>query len=189
MIEINKDIRDQFDLFRELLDADKTIRTKTIQLEPKRNNTVWLLGRSSIIHKTITEDIELIVERSKRTSKYGVKLCCPYLTNEPFFRFDSDGPAHRNNFPEIPLEEQSVETPHFNSYREDGRPFAYKNDTLKNANEALQITADINFGISLFCMESNSFLVDGDFPTVIDKEPELDFGGMEKINFSSINFE
>jgi hypothetical protein len=189
MNRTNKDIRDQFDFFQELILVDKLVLTKTIQLEPKKSNTQWLTGKSSVQHETISDEISFAVERSKRDSKYGIKLRCPSLTDEPFFRFDSDGPAHRNDFPEIPLEEQSVTTPHFNSFKEDGKPIAYKNDILKNEIEAQIIAEDLNFGVSLFCMESNVKLSTGDFPNVIDKAPEIEFSAVQNINFNNISFE
>ena len=189
MNRTNKDIKDQFDFFKELVAADKIVLTKTIQLEPKNSNAKWLTRQSYIQHETRSEDIIFFVERSKRDSKYGIKLRCTALTGEPFFRFDSDGPAHRNDFPDIPLEEQSVTTPHFNSYNEDGKPIAYKNETLKKENEAQIIIEDINFGVSLFCMECNSKLLSGDFPTVIDKAPEIEFSAIQNINFDNISFE
>lgn len=189
MSRTNEDIKDQFDFFKELVAADKIILTRTIQLDSKKSNAKWLIGQSSIQHQTINSDITFFVERSKRDAKYGIKLRCPSLTGEPFFRFDSDGPAHRNDFPEIPLEEQSVTTPHFNSYKEDGKPIAYKNDTLKNEKEAQIIAEDVNFGVSLFCMESNTKLTTGEFPTVIDKAPEFEFAAVKNINFDNISFE
>lgn len=189
MNRTNKDIKDQFDFFKELVSVAKIVLTSTIQLQPKKSNAKWLSGQSSVQHQTISNDIVFFVERSKRDSKYGIKLRCPSLSGEPFFRFDSDGPAHRNDFREIPLEEQSVTTPHFNSYREDGKSIAYKNDTLKKEKEAQIIAEDINFGVSLFCMESNLKLSSGDFPTVIDKAPEIEFTAIQNINFDSILFE
>ena len=36
MNRTNKDIKDQFDFFTELLSINKTVLTKTIQLEPKK---------------------------------------------------------------------------------------------------------------------------------------------------------
>lgn len=189
MNRTNKDIRDQFDFFKELMSGVKIVLSKTIHLEPKKSNTKWLTGQSSVQHETINEDISFAVERSKRDSKYGIKLRCPSLTSEPFFRFDSDGPAHRNDISEIPLEEQSITTPHFNSYKEDGKPIAYKNDTLKNEKKAQIIVEDLNFGVSLFCMESNTKLSTGDFPNVMDKAPELGFSDIQNINFDNISFE
>lgn len=189
MNRTNKDIRDHFDFFSELLSVDKIVLTKTIHLEPKKSNAKWLTGQCLVQHETINEDILFAVERSKRDSKYGIKLRCDKLTGEPFFRFDSDGPAHRNCFPEIPLEEQSITTPHFNSYKENGKPIAYKNDILKNEKEARIISKDVNFGVSLFCMESNTKLLTGDFPTVSDKAPEFEFAAIQNINFDNISFE
>lgn len=190
MNRTNKDIRDQFDFFTELLDESKTVLSPTIQLDSKKGNRKWLTGQSNVQHQTISDTIVFFVERSKRDSKYGIKLRCPSLTQEPFFRFDSDGPAHRNDFPDIPLEDQTVNTPHFNSYKANGKPFAYQNSTLKDTNEAIVIGSDINFGVSLFCMESKSMLLNGGFPTIIDKAPELDFeDNSDNTNFDLINFE
>jgi hypothetical protein len=189
MNRTNKDIKEQFDFFTELVSADKIVLAKTIQLEPKKSNAKWLTGQSNVQHQTISDNIVFFVERNKRDSKYGIKLRCPSLTNEPFFRFDSDGPAHRNDFPNIPLEEQSVTTPHFNSYKEDGNPFAYKNETLRKESEAKIIVEDINFGVSLFCMETNSKLTNGEFPAIVDKAPELEFNQIQNINFDNITFE
>lgn len=189
MIKSNKEIRDQYDFFRELLVENKIVTNKTIQIETKKSNSKWLIGTSNLEHETITDEIIFIVERNKRDSKYGIKLRCSTLTKEPFFRFDSDGPAHRNDDSQIPLEEQSVTTPHFNSFQKDGKPIAYKNETLKKEKEAEIIAADINFGVSLFCMETNSKLNTGDFPTVLDKNPEIEFDGNESVNFDNINFE
>jgi len=189
MNKTNKDILDQFDFFKELIIVDKVVLTNRILLEPKKSNAKWLVGQISVQHATISDDISFSVERSKRDSKYGIKLRCPSLTGEPFFRFDSDGPAHRNDYPGIPLEEQSVSTPHFNSFNEDGKPIAYKNETLKNDKQAQIITEDINFGVSLFCMESNTKLSTGDFPTVVEKMPEFEFSTIININFDNIPFE
>ena len=189
MNRTNKDIREQFDFFTELLKVNKIALTKKIQLESKKSNTKWSIGQSNILHETIDDEIIFYIEQSKRDSKYGIKLRCPSLTQEPFFRFDSDGPAHRNHFPNTPLEDQSVTTPHFNSYNEAGKSIAYKGETLKKENESKIIVDDINFGVSLFCMETNTKLATGEFPTVIDKEPEIEFDFVQNINFDNINFE
>lgn len=189
MNRANKDIKDRFDFFEKLISEDKIVLTRVIQLEQKKSNVQWLTGQSVLQHQTIDDNLIILIERSKRDLKYGIKLSCQSLTKEPFFRFDSDGPAHRNNYPDIPLEEQSVTTPHFNSYREDGKPIAYKNETLKEEGNAKIIVGDINFGVSLFCMETNSKLQNGDFPEIIDKAPELEFVAVQNINFDTINFE
>lgn len=185
----NIKVKDQFDFFNKLVYEEKIIQDKLIMLQPKKSNHYWSVGQSDIEHKTINEEIIFIVEQSKRDNKYGIKLRCQKFIKEPFFRFDSDGPAHRNENPKIPLEEQSIKTPHFNSFDENGKYIAYQNDTLKNENEAQIIANDINFGISLFCMETNSKLNDDNFPNITDSIQELEFAVKNNINFDNINFE
>lgn len=189
MARINTEIRDQFTFFNELLSELKIVSDSNIRLKAKANNPYWLIGSSTISHNTINEDIVLIVERSQRERKYGIKLRCKTLSSEPFFRFDSDGPAHRNDDPLIPLENQLITTPHFNTYNERGKGFAYKNEVLNREKDSKIIIADINFGISLFCVESNCQLSNDSFPNVIDIAPEIDFALEPIINYDYINFE
>ncbi len=189
MNRTNKEIKNNPKFFQELLQEKKIVLNNTIQLDHKRNNVIWVIGQSNVQHTSINDEILLIIEQSKRESKYGIKLRCLACTQEPFFRFDSDGPAHRNSFPEIPLDEQSITTPHFNTFNNDGKPFAYKNATLKKEKETKAIEDDINFGVSLFCMESNTALSDGNFPNIAEKKPEIAFEVAKTINFDHINFE
>lgn len=189
MSKTNIEIKNQFDFFNELLENEKIIITSTIRLQEKKNNPYWLIGQSNIQHSTLQENVQFIVEKSKRDSKYGIKLSCNSLSERPFFRFDSSGPSHRNAFPEIPLEEQSISTPHFNSYRKDGKAMAYKNEILKKENEARAIVDDINFGVVLFCQETKSNLSSGEFPKVVDFAPEFKFNEEENIGLDNINFE
>lgn len=189
MNRTNKEIKDRFVFFDDLVNKNKTVLNNTIQLAPKESNARWLVGQSNVQHVSIPEDILLVVEKSKIQSKYGIKLRCTSLTKDPFFRFDSDGPSHRNNFPDIPLEEQSISTPHFNTYKENGKPFAYKNDTLKKNSEAAAIANDVDFGLSLFCDETKSKLSSGGVPTISYHPPELELTHFENINFDQIDFE
>jgi hypothetical protein len=185
----NIEVKDQFIFFNELVFEDKIVLNKEIVLKPKKSNVFWFEGQSNVQHKTIGEDVVFMVEQSKRDNKYGIKLRCQNFIKQPYFRFDSDGPAHRNENPQIPLEEQSIKTPHFNSFDENGNYIAYQNETLKNQTEAQIIANDINFGISLFCMETNSKLIDSNFPTVAQLIQELGFEENNNINFDNINFE
>ncbi|HCQ13760.1 hypothetical protein [Flavobacterium sp.] len=189
MKKANKEIKNQFDFFNELVYTDKIISDNEVIMHPKKSNAFWLNGQSNVQHSTISEDIIFMIEQSKRDNKYGIKLRCTNFINEPFFRFDSDGPAHRNEDPNIPLDEQLIKTPHFNSFDESGNYIAYHNDTLKKENEAIIIANDINFGISLFCMETNSKLKDNNFPTLVQLIPEIEFPENNNINFDNINFE
>jgi len=155
MKRINNEIRDDFDYFLELMNGDKEVNESVIYLDQKPTHHDWLSKTSLVNHKTINDKIDLIVERKKSIYKYGIKLTCTNLSKTPFFRFDSDGPAHRNTSENIPLSEQKITTPHFNTFDKTGLAIAYKSEILKQENEANAIAENIDFGISHFFQERN----------------------------------
>lgn len=186
----NHEIKDKFELFEKLCLEDKIIQDEKILLQSKTNNERWLAGDSNCdVDSKSVKSLVLIVEKQKLYKKYHIKLKSADLSKVPFFRFDSDGPAHRNNDEDIPLEEQKITTPHFNSFNNEGYSIAYKNDVLRNEQHSEIIINDINFGISLFCQESNSKLSDTNFPTIYENEQVLDFDYDQMINFESLNFD
>tara|TARA_B110000211_G_C13886840_1_gene467717 strand:- start:225 stop:797 length:573 start_codon:yes stop_codon:yes gene_type:complete len=173
MNKINFDVKDNYEYLQELSFEEKNLNTNPIVLQPKRNNGDWLKQSNQIIHSTINENITLIVEKKISLYKYGIKLHCPDFTEKPYFRFDSDGPAHRNKT-ELPLSEQKITTPHFNTYDEKGQEFAYKSDALKSEKDAKAIIENLDFGISHFFQETN-IKTNGkeEFPKIKVNEPEL----------------
>lgn len=114
---------------------------------------------------------------------------CKNLSEEPFIRFDSDGPSHRNTDPSIPLENQIISTPHFNTFDSSGRSIAYKSEKLLVKEESDAIVNDINFGVAHFCIETNTSLNDGNYPEIIDKSPEIEFENELIFQFNGVNFE
>lgn len=175
MSKINTLIKHQFKFYEELVYGKKICRSKQLLLKPKRSNVRWLSGHSEVDHSTVEDNIHLIVEQNRIDKKYGIKLRCKTLTDVPFFRFDSDGPAHRNVDPTIPLSQQSISTPHFNGYNSAGQSIAYKTDVLKRDGDAEAIVDDLNFGLIHFCTETNMSLIDNIFPEVLQESPELHF--------------
>ena len=190
MNKINKEIKDKFDFFTQLVNDYKIIISKEIILNPKNNNPKWLIGKSKVKINNYEHPIFFSIEKKiKQDYKYGIKLICPLLTKEPFFRFDSDGPSHRNNYLNIPLEEQIITTPHFNTFNKDGKNLAYKNEKLKNENESKIIKKQIDKGVALFCIETNSKLSSNDYPSVINQHEQLSPIEEQIINYDKINFE
>jgi len=171
--KINTEIRDKFELFEDLVNNKKIVVSNQILLKTKENNRFWLKGFSEVTHSKIDAPIYLVVEQSLREEKYGIKLKCSTLANSPFFRFDSGGPAHRNANELIPLNEQSILTPHFNTFNEKGQLIAYKTPQLSNEKESNAIVEDINFGLSHFCNVANMSLKNEDYPEVLEETPEL----------------
>ena len=180
-MKINHNILSNLSFFDSLLKERKIINDSEIYLEEKGNNSRWIQGASRTSIDALTDNIVFTIKINKVVNKYGIMLRCKDLCNEPYLRFDSDGAAHVNCDENIPLLDRQILTPHFNTFDEQGREFAYHNSILKDSKEAEAIKDNVDFGINLFCNESNSFLANRDIPTHIDLttlpnlEIEIDF--------------
>jgi hypothetical protein len=52
----------------------KIVLSDPIQLDHKRNNAMWKIDDSDVEHSSIDDKVVLMIEKSKRESKYGIKL-------------------------------------------------------------------------------------------------------------------
>ncbi|UAY52702.1 hypothetical protein [Ferruginibacter albus] len=162
------EIRDNYPLYTQLLKERKSTNERTIDVSsPKKSNRNFLIAENiSIKHSALNNNIEFIAEVKVDNHKYFLfKLRCKSLSETPFFRYDSDGCAHRNYDESIPFDEQLITTPHFNYFNQDGVLMAYKTEQLKDTNEC-EALQDINLCMSHYCMESNLRLNDEDFPSI-----------------------
>lgn len=188
-MKINSDIVNGLDFFLKLLNEEKLIHSEKIYLAEKTNNHRWVVGSSTTILKSTNDSIDFIVEKSNMEYKYGIKLRCKKLSQIPYFRFDSDGPAHRNIDDSITLKDTQILTPHFNTFDTKGREYAYQNDILKKQTEADAIANDIDCGISLFCNEAKSFLNNNELPKCIDNSILPEFEINIAFDLNNIKFE
>lgn len=186
----NLDISNNFKKFQQLLSDRKHSIQKVVTLDtrkPNRNDINY--SETTIKHTNIVDEISLIVEAKVTNHKdFKFKLRCKSLTEEPFFRYDSDGAAHQNKNSEIPLREQMVTTPHFNSFDSKGRSIAYKTDKLKDFKEA-EALEDINLCFAHFCFESNLRYPIDDFTEIIPTpSTEFSFASSSEDLLSNLTF-
>ncbi|MDI9870556.1 hypothetical protein [Flectobacillus roseus] len=149
-------ISKDFNSYKLLLSELKEFEEEVITLEQPGNNAKYIKGKSKGIH-TILGD-EILLEAELKASNYTsirLKLFSKERIVEgvPFFRFESDGPAHFNNIPGSDL--QLVQTPHFHKYESCGQYIAYRPNGLSDDNTAIQVLTDIDSAITVFCQESN----------------------------------
>ncbi|HLK29503.1 MAG TPA: hypothetical protein VKT28_13080 [Puia sp.] len=165
---IVKEIRDNYPLYSTLLDNRKSIKDSVIDIaNPKPSNKNFLINDKIIAkHITLSKDVVFISEVKVRNYKsFGFKLRCNELCQTPFFRYDSDGPAHRNFDENLSFEDQQVQTPHFNRFNKDGVSIAYQTKELKDAKSKVALE-DINLCVVHFCNESNVRVKKNDFPSI-----------------------
>lgn len=76
------------------------------------------------------------------------------ILNQPFLRFDVAGPSHHNRFPNIPLSEQKIDTPHFHKINNSYQIIAYRTNKLQDKIDK-GLIFDINTAFDCFCDEAN----------------------------------
>jgi hypothetical protein len=122
--------------------------------DKKQNHRGSLYKKQPVIHESLTDNISVIIEIREFCNRFSICLDSDRFPDCILFRYDSAGTTHRNNFPDIPLNEQSVTTPHFHKFNERGYYVAYKTQKLQSEAEARAL-CDIQFGFPYFCQESN----------------------------------
>jgi hypothetical protein len=173
----NLEIFRRYPEYKVLLDVRKILRTSPVLIKaPARSSRQdYLENRVPLEHPNITEPILFfpkVKNNEARKFHFGVQMdsFCP----SPCFRFDSDGPAHKNNIKDVPLGKRQITTPHFHKFTEDGTEFAYKTPQLLDPEIVETILDDVNLGLAHFCHEAQIRMPDGKFPEVV-KEMEQTF--------------
>lgn len=164
--EIAPEIRENYLFYNALLKERKSIFQEVIEISEVGNNANFLETSKEVKHVSLSKQIIFIVTvKCNNYKHFQFKLRCKDLSQRPFFRYDSDGGAHRNYDENIPFTYQQITTPHFNYYNKNGLNIAYKTDQLKNEKERKALE-DINFCIAHYCNEANIRLKENDFPEI-----------------------
>ncbi|WP_448104623.1 hypothetical protein [Pedobacter panaciterrae] len=167
MNKINSEIKNDFITFTRLVIDRKNTTERQIYLndkKPSRKDTNYY--EKPLVYNP--ENIKLIIEaRQDVRSCFRFKLRCQTFTDEPYFRFDSDGATHMNLDDSNGLLDRKVTTPHFNTYNNAGVVIAYKTVELKNPEVESVLLNDISLCFAHFCHESNIRFPEEEFSEVI----------------------
>lgn len=173
--KINYEVKKKYSFYQTLLKGIKNLTYPTIILDDlKGTKKDWKIKSVDAKHIHLHDEHVVFTVESKVNDDKNFKfaLKCNNLSDTPFFRFDSDGAAHKNAFFEIPLKNQQVTTPHFHKYDENGQCIAYKTEKLKDEKESKALE-DINLCIIHFCHESHLRYQMDNFPTIEQNPSEL----------------
>lgn len=143
-------IMEEHDLF--MGNKKHTMMPILVSKEKPNHKSSWYFEQDLTADSSFGEtkvDCEI---REKNPSNYSFQILSNRIKNRVLARLDEGNGTHRNNFPNIPLAEQEVTTPHFHKYNESGFFVAYKSDSLTAYNEK---PLKIEDGLRLFCEEEN----------------------------------
>ena len=186
--EVIKEIKDDYKKYEILLKERKSIFESVIEVNAIGNDVNTLEEKINVTHNNVDSKIELIVNvKVNNHNFFQFKLRCKDYTKVPFFRYDSDGEAHRNYDDEIPLKLQSVNTPHFHYYNEKGVNIAYKTKEMEDPG-SMRALEDIAICITHYFHEANIRVEPENFPTITISTKSLGLDFTEVDPNSNINF-
>lgn len=154
MAKVNRDIKEKFKLYKELVS----------KLKHSVNNFIFLAAGSGSHRKWLSGEVRVdfirnfkgrlaIRQAKSQLIDYGFQVFVS-LFEQPILRFDADGATHYNSRDDtIPLLEREIKTPHFHKFDEDGIEYAYRTSYL--IEHEYQIQNDIQSGLNHFCEEHN----------------------------------
>ena len=152
-IKPNQELLTMFDEYSNFMNADKRVCSPVRVSEPKGNHGTSLYSSHPLYSSEVFGNATMTCEvRNGDHRDCSFQILTDVFKERVAFRYDTGGGTHRNDVPYIPLEEQSITTPHFHRYDSNGYFLAYKTDLLNNEEQAKHLF-DLEFGFPYFCQE------------------------------------
>lgn len=187
MQRVNKIIRDNYPKYCSLIDEEKILAKSKMALDEEKASRPDIKEKSMPAYsENISEDLTFTVQQKKNEdTDFKFILRCRPFCEQPFFRYDSNGPSHRNSNLPIPIDKQQVPTPHFHRFHADGKEIAYKTDILKNEEQARALE-DISICVFHFLQEAHVKFENFDLiskPGVLPFKKEESIDPLENVQF------
>lgn len=176
-IRPNKELLIKLNEYNSFLNDDKQVSSRIKVSEPKGNHGTSLYSCHPLVSRIPFGNATMTCEiRNGDHCDCSFQILSDALSNRVLFRYDTGGGTHRNDAPHIPLEMQSITTPHFHKYDSKGYFLAYKTDLLNDPKQAAYLF-DIDFAFPYFCQEGNIYANDKhDLPEItVGKDGFLPF--------------
>lgn len=144
-------IRKDYESYHSFINCKKEVVSPFVVEVVRKEHPSSLCATKELTCDLPYGNVELYSEVKKaNTSNYSLSIKSDIIDSRILLRYDSDGPTHKNSVDYIPLEDQSVPTPHFHKFDEQGNLLAFQTDKLKNEKEANALK-NIEFGFAYFC--------------------------------------
>lgn len=156
-IPYEEKIRKDYIGYSRFINSKKEIASPFVIEMLRKEHPSSLCATENLVCEVPYGNAELYSEVKKgNTSNHSISIKSDIIDSRILMRYDSDGATHKNSVDYIPLEEQSVPTPHFHKFDEQGNLLAYQTDKLKNEKEVNALN-NIEFGFAYFCQNSNIY--------------------------------
>lgn len=148
-------IKDNYSSYEAYLASRKVVASPFIVSECKLNHPSSICSNSSLSSTHLFGEASLNCEvNSANVSDFSLRILSTIIPSKVLFRYDSDGPDHKNKVDYIPLPQQSVPTPHYHRFDNQGNLLAYQTEDMKDKAQS-SYWKDIENAFDYFCQAGN----------------------------------
>ena len=148
-------IKENYNGYTTYLAACKMVESPFSVTEPKDNHPSSLYAETKLTSMYMFGDASMSCEiKNSDVSDFKFALLSTIIPSKTLFRFDSKGPDHKNKVDYIPLSQQSVPTPHYHQFDEEGNLLAYQTPEMADETKK-QEWHDVEAAFNFLCQMKN----------------------------------
>jgi hypothetical protein len=148
-------IKENYNGYATYLAARKMVVSPFSVTEPKENHLSSLYAETKLTSVFMFGDASMSCEiKNSDVSDFKLALLSTIIPSKTLFRFDSKGPDHKNKVDYIPLSQQSVPTPHYHQFDEQGNLLAYQTPEMADETKK-QEWHDVGAAFNFLCQSKN----------------------------------
>lgn len=148
-------IKENYNGYATYLAARKMVVSPFSVTESKENHLSSLYAETKLTSVFMFGDASMSCEiKNSDVSDFKLALLSTIIPSKTLFRFDSKGPDHKNKVDYIPLSQQSVPTPHYHQFDEQGNLLAYQTPEMADETKK-QEWHDVGAAFNFLCQSKN----------------------------------
>lgn len=148
-------IKENFTNYEAYLASRKVVASPFVVSEAKTNHPSSIYAETPMTSTHLFGEVDLSCEvNNTNMSDFSLRILSTIIPSKVIYRYDSDGPEHKNKVDYIPLPQQSVPTPHYHRFDSQGYLLAYQTEDMKD-NSQISNWKDIEKVFDYFCQSGN----------------------------------
>lgn len=160
-------IKENYTSYEAYLASRKVVTSPFVVSETKSNHISSIYAETPLTSTHLFGEVNLSCEvNNSSICDFSLKILSTIIPSKVLYRYDSDGPEHKNKVDYIPLPQQSVPTPHYHRFDEQGYLLAYQTEEMRDSSQ-ISNWKDIEKAFDKFCLSGNIHT------TIPDDKPKI----------------
>lgn len=148
-------IKENYNNYTAYLAAHKVVASLFSVTEVKDNHPSSLYAETKLTSIYMFGDVSMSCEiKNSDVSDFKLALLSTIIPSKTLFRYDSKGPDHKNKVDYIPLNQQSVPTPHYHQFDDHGNLLAFQTPEMADETKEQELR-DVETAFEFICQMKN----------------------------------